>query len=154
VAPQSGFSPVGLKATAAMQYGKQQTVTDSAKVTSEISGPGAKVGSELQSTYSLQQSQQTSLSAQQDLARVEQYLTARKVGNRAIWRVLAGVGPIDAGGTEYIADLLIPDHVDEFSVHVEVNVEWARSGIVPASVQEKLSLPRPWQVLGGDAEKS
>jgi hypothetical protein len=77
------------------------------------------------------------------MARAEQYLIARKAENRAFWRALAGIGPLDVGGIEYSADLLIPDGVSELILKLEAKADRRRAGVAPAEMERTLSLPRP-----------
>jgi hypothetical protein len=70
-------------------------------------------------------------------------LIAQRIGNRAMWRALASVGPIDAAGAEYTADVLIPADSQGVDVRVGARVEWLRAGAVPAELRRTVVLPRP-----------
>lgn len=148
MSPQPGFSVVGVKASSGAQHGMQDTISEKEGITSEISGAGAKISGGLETTHSVQESTLISIGTERSLARVEQYLIARKAGNRAIWRALAGIGPIDASGIEYVADLLVPDSVGEILIRVEAKVDWAYAGTIPTDVQKTLPLPRPQRLSG------
>ena len=83
-----------------------------------------------------------SAASERTAARVEQYLVARKIGQRAIWRAVANVGPIDAAGAEYTADFLVPDGTKEIRLSVDAKIEWLRAGVAPARLEQALVLPR------------
>ena len=141
MSPKAAFSTVSRKSAAAVQVGIKQTRADKQVVAGEISGGGAKTSSSLESSTSREESLSLSQGNEQTVARVEQYLVARKVANRALWRVIAGVGPIDAAGEEYSIDVLVPEGVHEIDLHVEARLEWFRAGIVPAEIRRRLKLP-------------
>jgi hypothetical protein len=82
ITPQPGFSVVGVKASNGALHGIQETVSEKESVTGEISGAGAKISSGLETTHSVQESTLISIGTERSLARVEQYLIARKTGNR------------------------------------------------------------------------
>ena len=149
ITPQPGFSVVGLKESGGIQQGMQEVISDKQTRKGEVSGPGAKISSTAESTYSVQESTLISVGTERSVVRVEQYLMARKVGNRAIWRVLAGIGPIDAGGIEYMADLLVPDRAQEILIKIEAKVDWMYGGTVPTAVEKSLALPRPQLLSSG-----
>ena len=148
ISPQPGFSVVGIKDSSGAEHGIQETVSETESIKGVVSGGGAKISSGLETTQSVQVSTLISVGTERSLARVEQYLIARKAGNRATWRALAGVGPIDAGGIEYKADLLVPDSVQEILIRVEAKVDWMYAGSVPTDVQKTLLLPRPQRPSG------
>jgi hypothetical protein len=148
ITPQPGFSVVGVKASSGAEHGMQETVAEKESVTGEITGAGAKISSGLETTHSVQESTLISIGTERSLARVEQYLIARKAGNRVTWRALAGIGPIDASGLEYVADLLVPDSVREILIRVEAKVDWTYAGTIPTDVQKTLVLPRPQRLSG------
>ena len=146
ISPQPGFSAIGLKSSKGTQHGTEETAAEKATVGSELSATGAKVSSSIETSRSVKESSLFSIGTERSIAQVEQYLIARKAGNRAMWRALAGVGPIDASGLEYMADLLVPDSVPEMQVSVEAKVDWLYAGTTPAAVQKTFSLPRPRQM--------
>ena len=141
ISPQPGFSAVGLKASRGFQAGAKETHSTAVGASLEISGAGIKATNKVDASHSQEVSRLYSMGAEQSLARVEQYLISRKAGNRAFWRALAGVGPIDVGGIEYIAELLISRNIREISITVEATVEWARGGAVPTTLRQLLPLP-------------
>jgi len=143
IAPQAGFSAVGLKRTAGLQVGHQQTSSEKETAGAEISGVGAKLSTGVESVSTEQSSTLVTVGGEKTVARVEQYLIARRIGNRAMWRALAGVGPIDAAGAEYTADVLVPAGSQEIDIRVEARVEWFRAGAVPAELSRTVVLPRP-----------
>jgi hypothetical protein len=148
MSPQPGFSVVGVKASSGAQSGLQESVSEKESISGEISGTAAKISSAAETTHSVQQSSLISIGTERTVARVEQYLIARRAGNRAIWRALAGIGPIDAGGIEYSADLLVPDSVREVLIGVEAKVDWTVAGTFLTDVQKTLSPPRPQGLSG------
>jgi hypothetical protein len=128
ITPAPGFSVVGLRRSTGIQSTLAETTTAKASAGAEVGAGGSKVTSSVEATSAEQRSTLHSLSAEHTLSRVEQYLIARKAGNRAFWRALAGIGEIDVGGIEYSADLLVPDSVREVALKVEAKVEWRRAG--------------------------
>jgi len=54
-----------------------------------------------------------------------------------------GVGPLDAGGVQYSADLLVPDGVRELAIRFEAKADWRRAGVVPAEMRRTILLPHP-----------
>jgi hypothetical protein len=143
ISPQPGFSAVGLTSSSGAQIGVQKSHSEKETVGATISGVGGKLSSGVESERSVQTSESITVGSERSLARVEQYLMSRKAGNRALWRVLAGIGPVDAAGTEYVSDVLIPDSVRQVSVHVDAKVEWVHCGVVPAEMEQLLTLPSP-----------
>ena len=145
ITPQPGFSTIGVKSSAGVQLGKKQTISDKEVIKGELASGVGKVSTDLETISTEEHSSLLSIGAERSLARVEQYLIARKVGNRAFWRTLAGVGPVDAGGVEYTVDFLISDKVDLVNLTLEAKVEWLRNGAVTATLQRLLELPRPFR---------
>jgi hypothetical protein len=143
ISPQAGFSAVALKQTAGVQLGRKYTSSNEVKAGAEISGPLAKVSTEATSGSVEQASILETAGGESTLARVEQYLIARMIGNRAMWRALAGVGPIDASGASYTADVLVPAKARSLDVRVDARVEWLHAGAVPAELRQTLELPHP-----------
>jgi hypothetical protein len=143
ISPQPGFSAVGLRSSSGAQIGVQESHSEKETIGATISGVGGKLSSGVESERSAQTSESVTVGSERSLARVEQYLMSRKAGNRALWRVVAGIGPVDAAGTEYVSDVLIPDSVRQVSIHVEAKVEWVHCGVVPAEMEQLLTLPSP-----------
>jgi hypothetical protein len=143
ISPQAGFSAVGIKETGGLQVGHQQMSSEKDTVGAEISAVGAKVSIGAESASTEQSSTLVTIGGEKTVARVEQYLIARRIGNRAMWRALASVGPIDAAGAEYTADVLIPADSQGVDVRVGARVEWLRAGAVPAELRRTVVLPRP-----------
>jgi hypothetical protein len=143
ISPLAGFSAVGLKRTGAVQVGHQHTLSEKETGGAEISGLGGKLSLGAESVSGEQFSTMIAAGGERTVARVEQYLIARKIGNRAIWRAVAGVGPIDAAGAEYTADILLAADSEEIDVRVDARAEWLRAGAVPAELRRTVILPRP-----------
>lgn len=144
--PQAGFSAVGLKQGAGAQFGHQMTTTEKVSSGGEVSAAGAKVVTGVESTFAEQFSATLSSTAETTVGRIEQYLIARRIGNRAIWRAVAGIGPIDVAGTTYAIDVLIPAETNQMDLHVVARVEWFQAGTVPAELRRTLLLPNPSSV--------
>ena len=143
ISPQAGFSAVGLKRASGVQVSDQYSRTLKENASIEISGVAAKASAGAGAERTEQSSTVFTVGGERTLARVEQYLIARKIGNRAMWRALAGVGPIDAAGTEFTADVLVPADCSQVDVRIVASVEWLRAGPVPAELRRTLVLPRP-----------
>ena len=141
--PKPGFSTVGIKRTNELQVGQQQTTTEKGTSGAEISGGGAKLSAGIESSSSEQTSASISVGSEKNTARVEQYLISRQFGNRAIWQILSGVGPIDVAGTEYKVEILAPSNCKSLDISVDARVEWLNAGVVPAHLQETLDIPIP-----------
>jgi hypothetical protein len=138
ISPKPAFSQVERKEVAGAEIGLKQTI--SAKVTVGLepaSGPkfGAEAGGERERSVTI------NTGVEQGTSRMSQYLYARKLANRALWRVLAGVGAIDVAGEEYSVEFLAPASVGELELQVDANIEWLRAGIVPAELRQPITLP-------------
>lgn len=143
ICPQAGFSAVGLKRTDSLEVGQQQMLSDEVTADAEISGTVAKISTGAKSVSKEHSSVLATAGGEKTVARVEQYLIARMIGNRAMWRVIAGLGPIDAAGADYTADVLVPVGAQAVEIRVDARVEWLRSGAVPAELRRTVALPRP-----------
>jgi hypothetical protein len=144
ISPQTCFSEIGIKTSAADQMAVEETVTDKESVGGELSVTGAKLSSSSEYTKAVKHGAQKSTGSEQSHKRFMHYVVARKIGNLATWDVMAGIGQIDAGGTEYSVDLLIPATVERFSVAVDANVRWTSGGTFLTDLAPfPLELPRP-----------
>jgi hypothetical protein len=141
--PKSAFSSVSRKSAATSQTGMKRTESSGQTIGGGLGGPASKLNLSVQSAESFEQSMSFSDTAEQTLSRVEHYLVARKIANRAWWHVLAGIGPIDAAAGEYSIDCLVPEGVQEIDVMIEARVDWLRAGIVPARITQRMALPPP-----------
>lgn len=141
--PSAAFSTVALKRSSGMQLGQQATVNEKAAAGGELSGAVGKVSTALEHVSTEQASASVTFANEMSASRVQQYLVARKLGNRAIWRAVAGVGPIDAAGAEYTADFLVPASIRQLHVRVDAKVEWLRLGVSAAELDVDVSLPEP-----------
>jgi hypothetical protein len=143
ISPQAGFSAVGVRNSAGIQLGEQETVSTKAVLQTELLAVPVKVKSEGEMSRLQQQTKSLSVGAEQTLSRVEQYLMARVAGHRVYWRALAGVGPLDVGGIEYSVDILAPEAITEVAVKIRAGVDWQRAGTIPAELNQSITLPRP-----------
>jgi len=139
--PKPGFSVIGVKSTVGLISGNKGINTVGTSVVGEVGGKGAKATGSMGKTHTEEVSRLINVAKEEEKEGVEQYLIARNIGNGAMWRVLAGKGPVDAGGLEYSAHLLVPVDVLELALKAQGRAYWRRGGEVPASLRFPALLP-------------
>lgn len=143
LSPSAAFSSVTRKNSIGAQTGLKHTATQRDSASVNIGGAKAGLSSSRDVTHSEEVSVTMSSGAEQTNSTVEQYLVARMAANRAVWRVIAGVGPIDPAGLQYTVDFLAPPQTRELELEIDARIEWRRAGAVPAELRQRLLLPSP-----------
>ncbi|WP_183252163.1 hypothetical protein [Brevundimonas basaltis] len=143
ISPTAAFSSVTRKNSTGAQTGLKRTATQKNSTSVNIGGAKGGFSSSREVTGNDEVAISVSSGAEQTSSTVEQYLIARMAANRAVWRVIAGVGPIDPAGLQYTVDLLAPPQTRELALEVDARIEWHRAGAVPAELRQRLLLPSP-----------
>ncbi|MCX6212843.1 hypothetical protein [Spirosoma sp.] len=139
--PEAGFSTIGLKKSISSQSSHQKVIGEKRIVSGEMASGIVKGSAINETTYSEQQTQGLVSGNEQSSSQVEQYQFARKFSNKAIWKIIAGVGPTDVGGLEYTIEVLVPISITAISVSIKATIEWQNSGTVGTELTCEIKLP-------------
>ncbi|XAZ81990.1 hypothetical protein A6C57_27725 (plasmid) [Fibrella sp. ES10-3-2-2] len=139
--PEAGFSTIGLKKSISSQSNHQQITGEKRIISGEIAGGIVKGSAINETTYLEQQTHGSAFGNEQSSSQVEQYQFARKFSNKATWKIIAGVGPTDVGGLEYMIEILVPVSISSVSVAIKATIEWLNAGTVGTELTRELKLP-------------